>query len=132
MKVTSINYQKVFPLGQYINERIGVEIQVDENDNPDECLIAAKSMVERFHKEKNPYLYQDQTPTTVFTVPENWQPGLHVTAPEKLTPDQETENLISEIENATPDTILSFRLPAARNQRTMGAFNRKKKQLNVQ
>lgn len=60
MKVTSINYQKVFPLGQYINERIGVEIQVDANEDENECLRQAKLLVERFHKDNNPHLYQEQ------------------------------------------------------------------------
>lgn len=49
MTVDRISYQKVFPLGMYINERIGVEMQLDKGDSPDEALAKAKEMVEGFH-----------------------------------------------------------------------------------
>jgi len=89
MKITTVNYQKVFPLGQYVNERIGVEIQCDGLESPEDCLITAKSMVERFHKENNPHLYQETTPIynanddfPEVPPPENTQDNL--TVPEKI------------------------------------------------
>lgn len=54
MKTDRITYQKLFPLGMYINERIGVEVQLDEWDDPAECLQAAKNMVEKFYRDSNP------------------------------------------------------------------------------
>lgn len=59
MKITSVNYQKVFPLGQYINERIGVEIQVDPDESEVDALREAKRIVEQFHKDNNPQLYTE-------------------------------------------------------------------------
>lgn len=59
MKITTVNYQKVFPLGQYINERIGVEIQVDPDESEIEALREAKRIVEQFHKDNNPQLYSE-------------------------------------------------------------------------
>lgn len=59
MKITTVNYQKVFPLGQYINERIGVEIQVDPDESEVEALREAKRIVEQFHKDNNPQLYTE-------------------------------------------------------------------------
>lgn len=59
MKITTVNYQKVFPLGQYINERIGVEIQVDPDESEVEALRQAKRIVEQFHKDNNPQLYTE-------------------------------------------------------------------------
>jgi hypothetical protein len=56
MTVDRISYQKVFPLGMYINERIGVEMQLDKEDSPEYALSKAKEMVEGFHKESNPGL----------------------------------------------------------------------------
>ena len=61
MKVKTISYQKVFPLGQYINERIGVEIDCNlETESPFELLKEAKEFVEKFHKDSNPQLYQEK------------------------------------------------------------------------
>jgi hypothetical protein len=57
MKIERINYQKVFPLGQYINEKLGVEIQLDEGDDFDEVMLKAKDMIEKFHIQSNPQLY---------------------------------------------------------------------------
>lgn len=45
MKITSVSYKRLFPIQQYVNETIGVEIQVDENDNPDEVMEKARQMV---------------------------------------------------------------------------------------
>lgn len=61
MKITTVNYQKVFPLGQYINERIGVEIQVDPDESEVDALREAKRIVEQFHKDNNPQLYTETT-----------------------------------------------------------------------
>jgi hypothetical protein len=49
MKVKNVSYSKVFPLGGYSNEKIGVEIEVGENENPVEALFEAKKYVERSH-----------------------------------------------------------------------------------
>ena len=54
MTVTTISYQKVFPLAQYINEKIGIEIQVDPDDSPEVALDFAKKTVEEWHRASNP------------------------------------------------------------------------------
>lgn len=55
MRVDRVSYQKIFPTGMaYLNHKIGVEIQVDENDNWQECFELAKRMVEQWNLESNP------------------------------------------------------------------------------
>lgn len=55
MKVDRISYQKIFPTGMmYLNHKIGVEIQVEENDDCDEVFKGAKAMVEQWNFESNP------------------------------------------------------------------------------
>ena len=64
MKVKSVNYCKTFNIGSYQSEKIGVEIDVEENETPEQCLSAAKSMVATFFTQSNPQLnYQDQETT---------------------------------------------------------------------
>jgi hypothetical protein len=48
MKITSISYKKIFPIAQFVNETIGVEIQVDEGDDTDEAFKIAKETVEQW------------------------------------------------------------------------------------
>lgn len=53
MKVTKITYQKVFAIAQYINERIGIEIDLDENDDVNEIFLQAKEKVHSWADEKS-------------------------------------------------------------------------------
>ena len=54
MKIERITYQKIFPTGMaYFNHKIGIEIQVDEGDNPDEIFAKAIDQVEKWNLESN-------------------------------------------------------------------------------
>ena len=57
MKVDRISYKKIFPLGSYVNETIGMEAQLDEGDDANECLAELKKQVEELHKSTNAGLY---------------------------------------------------------------------------
>lgn len=57
MKVTKVLYQKVFPLGQYTNEKIGVEIDLSAGDDENIAFSYARMIVDKWHKENNPGLY---------------------------------------------------------------------------
>jgi hypothetical protein len=46
MKITSIHYEKVFPIAPYQNEKIGIEIQVDDGDDEDLVFAKAKTTVD--------------------------------------------------------------------------------------
>lgn len=57
MKPKSISYSKTIPTGQYQNEKVGIEFDLDDTDNPEEALSKAKALVEKWHRENNPGLY---------------------------------------------------------------------------
>lgn len=59
MKIERINYKKIFPIAPYVNESIGVEIQLDDGDTPEHALDLAKLIVEDWHKASNPELKFD-------------------------------------------------------------------------
>jgi hypothetical protein len=61
MKIERVSYQKIFPLGQYINEKIGVDILVNDGDDPMELLKKASEMVHEFHS-KNEQSFPVDTP----------------------------------------------------------------------
>ena len=46
-KVTKVTYQKVFPIQQYVNEKIGIEMDVNDG-NPDEAFEECKRLVEKW------------------------------------------------------------------------------------
>lgn len=69
MKVTKVLYQKVFPLGQYTNEKIGVEMELSPSDDEGVAFAAAKMLVEKWHKEGNPLLYLITSPPPAAELP---------------------------------------------------------------
>lgn len=98
MKIKTINYQKLFPLGAFMNERIGVEVQLDEGEDPTQVLISAKKMVEMWHKATNPGVYVEE-------------PGLPDQSYESLTPEQQQQSLEQTIQNCkTVDELKSYRM----------------------
>ncbi|HQN17435.1 MAG TPA: hypothetical protein PLC90_13915 [Bacteroidales bacterium] len=50
MKVKTISYSKVFSLGNYENEKIGTEIEVEETDDIQKVIQKAREFVEYNHK----------------------------------------------------------------------------------
>ena len=51
MKFTKVTYSKLFPLQQFSNERIEVEIQIDDHESEMAALELAKKTVLRFHEQ---------------------------------------------------------------------------------
>lgn len=50
MKTTQISYSKVFSLGNYENEKIGVEVEVQDGDDIQAAIQHARQFVEFNHK----------------------------------------------------------------------------------
>jgi len=57
MSITSVTYSRKYPTGPFLNETIGVEITLEENQDPLEALAEAKKLTDAFHVEANPHLY---------------------------------------------------------------------------
>lgn len=49
MTIERISYSKIFPIASFINEKIGVDILLNEGESPDEAFAEAKRWVEKFH-----------------------------------------------------------------------------------
>lgn len=52
MKATSIVYHKVFSLPNFQNEKIGIEIELSEEDDATSVLNKAREWCENMHSEK--------------------------------------------------------------------------------
>lgn len=59
MKIEKVTYQKVFPLSPFVNEKVGIEIQLDAGEVAEDVLCIAKATVEGWHKAQNPGIYMD-------------------------------------------------------------------------
>lgn len=58
MTIKTVNYSKIFAISSFLNERIGIEIEINEGEDAKMALSVAKSLAEEFHKESNPDLYK--------------------------------------------------------------------------
>lgn len=50
MKVKSVSYSKVFSLGNYENEKLGVEFEISDEDDVQKAMQKAREFVEFNHK----------------------------------------------------------------------------------
>lgn len=51
MIIDRISYKKIFPIGSYLTEHIGLEASLDDKENPEEALNKLKVMVDTLHAE---------------------------------------------------------------------------------
>lgn len=58
MNISKISYSKIYATSQFLNERIGVEVDINEGEDAKVALQTAKSLADEFHKEANPELYK--------------------------------------------------------------------------
>lgn len=58
MRIDRISFSKTFPTGPYMNEKIGVEIQVEEGDDIHQVMYCARLNVDEWFKKYNPHLFE--------------------------------------------------------------------------
>lgn len=57
MRYNTIIYARTIPTGSYANEKLGVEIEIEEGETPEQAFAQAKELIDKIHKENNPHLY---------------------------------------------------------------------------
>lgn len=70
MVVTKVKYEKLFPTGAYLNEKIGFEAEIEPHlnslDNPTSAIEQLRQLAEQSHREKYPHLYTESgSPITI-------------------------------------------------------------------
>lgn len=105
MRITSVQYSRVYSLGNYENEKIGVEVEVPVEDDPQEALAEAKKFVEMNSKvftnslEKARHIVNNPDNFTVRQVRESeeflkqYQSTLTLPLPNKAS-EMETDDLL--------------------------------------
>ena len=136
-------YSKKYAYAPYLNEDIGWEMESLPGDDPLEAQAYLKSLSDQTHKTNNPHLYENQYVKTPPDFEEKTGiPYIYTNSPQmfetqpitepKISPQDEENNLITSIESAKNEQeLIQYKLLAAKNSRTTGAYNRRKKQLNI-
>lgn len=120
MKIKTLFYQKTFPLQAYANEKIGIEVELDETDDLDTVFQELKTKVERLHIENMPVLVASNP------IIEQVQQIKEPPKP-KLSPE---ETMINEINTCKELKVLeSYRLIVKKNPKYQEIYDRKLKEL---
>lgn len=119
MKIDKVFYQKSFAIGPYLQEKIGIEIQLDENDNEDEAIKLAKATIEGWKSDTTSFMMM------------NIDTGLReVVEVSKMNEDQRIAAIISDIYSCKELKVLeSYRLMVKSNPQLQEAYDQQFKKL---
>ncbi len=118
MKIDRIQYQKVFPIGSYATERIGLEASLEDGDTPEFELANLKKMVDDLHSATIATL-EETRGTTTKTIEEQTQ--------DNKTPLQMMEDAINQC--STVPVLESFKLIVKNNPDLQPTYDNKLKSL---
>ena len=62
MQFTSISFEKLFPTGAYMNEKIRVDISLNLGENPMDAIDEARKLVNENFEKNNPHLVNPDIP----------------------------------------------------------------------
>jgi hypothetical protein len=121
--IKTVSYQKLFPLGMYCNERIGVEVELGDNQDPMKALEEAKRLTEEFHKQSNPEIYNNVDEET---------PVLAMIKKEEKKNLSTQDRLIVDISTCTELKVLeSYKLLSKKYPEIQDAYDKKYAELST-
>lgn len=127
MKVT---FEQIYFTGvQYLNQRLGGEIVLEEGETMADGWRKLKKQADDFHRENYPHLYQTHNPIIISEPPY----GMTEQIPEvKIQrPSNATEGIIFDIDSVTDIKVLgSYKLMAKTNPAINQAYQNKLKELS--
>ena len=121
MKIKSINYQRTFNLGMYESLKLGIDIDVDD-DNTDAAFDLAKELIQKEYKKSVSNVPEIQMGTTekVVEISEE-ERSYKPPKPPKQTPE---EKIIEQIMGTTDLLVLqSFKLLSNKYPSVQEAYN---------
>lgn len=135
MKITKVTYQKAFIIGPYLQEKIGVEVEIEPGDNEDTVFCITKDQVDRWHKENNPHLYQNKDLDQLLTEHIMGDPYLHPPKQPAVIDygkhDGSPQGVLADIQKAkTMEELTPYKLLAAQDKTTYSAYCTRLKELS--
>ena len=125
MRIEKITFQQTFPTGQFQNQKLGMEVVFDREDdvNVEESFRKMKDEVGKAFEKLNPQI--------------NWNENVDATdlrKPIQEKPIRDTvDNIIEDINSCKDEIVLkSYQLIAKKDERIMNAYNEKLKSFQSQ
>ena len=120
MNIERISYEKVFPLGAYMNEKIRIDVSLEAGEDAIAALDTARNLAHEYHQ------------THAHTVFEDEMRGVQIREVEPSTPQDKIEGFKQVISMCTTLTALErFKLQVERTQseELTNAYNEKHAEL---
>lgn len=105
MKIQTIQYHKVFNLGNYSNEKIGVDIVIADGEDPLDAFAEAKKLVEKSHKFFKDLPIYEQAQSIV----------KNATDDTRIRDVKAAREIIKAFEENYPDYMGKFNMPVSRS-----------------
>lgn len=129
MKFDKITIQPLYPTGNFLNIRIGIDMSLEGLDDPKVAMKAALELANEFHKENFPKLYNKEG-QPLFNNYTGEEAEIQEKKETKLTGFAHWENEINKCTTIEkPDGIESFRSIADMNPKLKEVFNNKLNEL---
>jgi hypothetical protein len=129
MKIRTISYQKVFPLAAYVNEKIGVEMELADTDDENVVFKTCKDLVNswgtKLEYEFDPELHAPPQKITPFPTAHHFQ---NFTQPLQSI-DPKKEDTLEKINDATSQHELDLLMGDAAKYGLARELNDKKRKL---
>lgn len=126
MRIERVSYQKVFPLGMYINEKIGVELILNEGEDAMEALAEARKVTHDFFDKNNPEPFVSGV-KTILEEPT----GDVVIVPKLSSKEKQRLSLINSINSCDKISDLeSYKLISKSNPELQTIYDNKLNELN--
>lgn len=74
MKVTIVRYEKLVNLGNYENQKLGVEVQLEDGETPSEAVQRAKAFVDAHVTPKADTNYDIEQARRIVANPDDYAP----------------------------------------------------------
>jgi hypothetical protein len=114
--IKSVSYTRSYVIGAFLQEKIGVEIELAENQDPLEAILEAKKLTDTAHEQANPHLYNGIQPISEPTT----LPTLKVEREQKPTSIEDQIKACTQLEG--DDGLASFKQVAQRDQELMKLY----------
>lgn len=118
MPIVKITYQRSYVIGPFLQERIGVEIDLTEGQDAMQALHEAKKLTDQFNIEANPHLQSGPQPQEPEVLPV-----------QQVEKPFEPISLLEQIESCTSPTVLKVFLKMLKTNEERSAYENKMDEL---
>lgn len=135
MKYSKITFRRKYNLGNYSNEEIDIEVELEDSDDLQEAINAARKEVDANHTANNPQLYQVEKSCAINNYGIPMYPSTEDTIIKEPPPEPLTREarILQQINEVTDIKILeSFKLIVKKNADLQSAYDLKLQSLQKQ